>query len=74
LSLQSTEEDLQRMANQIAANYAYHDASVAAGEVANHLRLFWTPAMRELLVTMVASGEFEFSSVVRAAVEQLVAA
>jgi formate dehydrogenase subunit delta len=34
------------MANQIAANFAHHPADQAAGEVANHLRTFWAPAMR----------------------------
>lgn len=65
------ETDLQRMANQIAANFAHHEEDVAAGEVANHLKLFWTPAMRSLLKEMAADTEWELDPLVRAALELL---
>lgn len=47
--------DLIRMANQIAANFAHHRADQAAGEVATHLRTFWSPAMRSDLAAWLAS-------------------
>jgi formate dehydrogenase subunit delta len=48
--------DLIRMANQIALNFAHHPADQAAGEVAEHLRAFWTPAMRAELEDWAAQG------------------
>ena len=48
--------DLIRMANQIALNFAHHPADQAAGEVAAHLRAFWTPAMRSELEGWAAGG------------------
>jgi formate dehydrogenase subunit delta len=41
-----TRDDLVRMANQIAANFRHHGTDVAAGEVAGHLRRFWSTSMR----------------------------
>jgi formate dehydrogenase subunit delta len=44
-------EKLVRMANQIAANSDYGpDKDKIAATVADHLRRFWTPAMREAIV------------------------
>ncbi|MDE3065365.1 MAG: formate dehydrogenase subunit alpha, partial [Acidobacteriota bacterium] len=43
----ATREDLVRMSNQIAENFAYLGPERAAAEVANHLRMFWPPSMRE---------------------------
>lgn len=48
-------EKLQRMANDIARNLAaLGDGAPAA--IAEHLRQFWTPRMREELLAMVDSG------------------
>jgi hypothetical protein len=69
----SEERDLQRMANQIAANFAHHEPAVATAEVANHLRMFWTPEMRRLLSEMAASGEWELHPLVRAGLGSLAA-
>ena len=44
------------MANQIAANFRHHPDDQAAGEVAAHLRSFWTPWMLERLDAVVAAG------------------
>jgi len=46
----ATREDLVRMSNQIAANFAHYGPERAAVEVANHLRLFWPPSMRDELI------------------------
>jgi formate dehydrogenase subunit delta len=48
--------ELVRMANQIAGNFAHHPAEQAAGEVAAHLRSFWTPSMLRDLSAAVARG------------------
>ena len=63
--------DLVRMADQIAANQAHMSDDEAAGVVANHIRLFWAPAMQRDLRDAVASGEVELSPVARRALEQL---
>jgi formate dehydrogenase subunit delta len=47
------------MVNQIAANFAHHPASQAAEEVATHIRMFWTPAMREDLESWIDMGAEE---------------
>ena len=48
-------DKLQRMANDIARNLAaLGDGAPAA--VAEHLRQFWTPRMREELLAMVDAG------------------
>ncbi|MFI5035307.1 MAG: formate dehydrogenase subunit alpha [Acidimicrobiales bacterium] len=46
----ATRSDLVRMSNQIADNFAYLGPERAGAEVANHLRLFWAPSMREELM------------------------
>ena len=48
-------EKLQRMANDIARNLAaLGDGAPAA--IAEHLRQFWTPRMREELLAIVDAG------------------
>ena len=51
--------DLVRMANQIAANFRHHPEACAAGEVADHIRMFWPPLMRRELLDSVDCGEFD---------------
>jgi len=51
--------DLVRMANQIAANFRHHPEAQAAAEVANHIRMFWPPLMRQELVDNIGCGEFD---------------
>jgi formate dehydrogenase subunit delta len=54
-----TAVDLIRMANQIAANFAAHEEAEAVEAIANHLRQFWEPRMREELLAVVAEGQAE---------------
>ena len=63
--------DLVRMVNQIAVNQSHLSADDAAALVAEHLRLFWAPAMRRDLLDAVASGEAELNEVALRAVQQL---
>jgi formate dehydrogenase subunit delta len=44
------------MANQIAANFRHHPDDQAAGEIADHLRSFWTPWMLGRLLQVVDGG------------------
>ncbi len=50
---------LVRMANQIAANFKHHPEAQAAAEVANHIRMFWPPLMRNELLDNIDSGGFD---------------
>lgn len=44
-------EKLVRMANQIAANFdGGSDEAQAVGSVADHIRRFWTPSMRQQII------------------------
>lgn len=56
--------DLIRMANQIAANRAHHRPAQAAGEVAQHLKSFWTPGMLKELNASAANGGEELHPLV----------
>jgi len=51
--------DLTRMANQIAANFRHHPPEQAAAEVANHIRMFWPPLMRQELLDNIDGGSFD---------------
>jgi formate dehydrogenase subunit delta len=66
-----SDADLVRMANQIAANTAHLPPQQAAAAVANHLRMFWAPAMRTDLTHLVLELPEELDPLVLAAVEQL---
>jgi hypothetical protein len=52
-----TLDALIRMANQIAANQRHLPVDEAATRVADHLRLFWAPPMRDELLAHAASPE-----------------
>jgi len=69
-----TLDALIRMANQIAANQTHLPPDQAASQVAEHLRLFWTPGMRQELVAHAATGADDLVPVVLAALEQVTAA
>jgi formate dehydrogenase subunit delta len=59
------------MADQIARNQAYRSDDEAVSVVANHIRLFWAPAMQRDLLDALASGRAELTPVARRAMEQL---
>jgi formate dehydrogenase subunit delta len=63
--------DLERMANQIAANQSYLPDNEAAKVVATHIAAFWTPGMRRELAAAVESGTAQLNEVARLAVQQL---
>ncbi len=47
---------LIRMVNQIAANFVNLPDDEAAGQVANHLAMFWAPSMRTELAVWAEGG------------------
>ena len=65
---------LVRMAEQIALNLgAGHDDGTAMAKTADHIRRFWTPAMRRQLQDFRREGG-QVSAVVAAALAKLAAA
>ena len=51
-----TPASLVRMANQIASNVEHKDHELAVRLVAEHLRDFWAPSMRERLTAYIDAG------------------
>lgn len=47
-------DQMIKMANQIAANFAYHDDQVA--RTADHIRRFWAPSMRSKIMAYLENG------------------
>ena len=62
----TTADQVVRMANQFAANLAH--APDPAKAAADHIRAFWTPAMREAALAAPAG---DFSDAARAVIERL---
>lgn len=62
-------ESLVRMINQIAANSSASDDPV--GEVTQHLRNFWTPAMRSELTNYVSGHPESITEVAKSALNRL---
>ncbi len=69
--IRSPVPDLVRMANQIASNFAHHPPEQAVGEVAAHIRSFWTPTMRSELAHFAATDGHDLHPLARGAIEQL---
>lgn len=63
---------LQRMANQIADNFAGLPSERGATSIADHLQRFWDPGMRSDLVQAVSDGSVVVSDRVREAIQELV--
>jgi formate dehydrogenase subunit delta len=63
-------EKLIRMANQIATFFKGQEDQSASSHVADHLKAFWTPAMRADLAALVAADDPKLDPVVSEAVRQ----
>ncbi len=62
-------EHLVSMANDIAANLAFHaDADV---RIADHINRFWAPRMRRLLLEYAAGGGQELSATLLSALQKI---
>jgi formate dehydrogenase subunit delta len=64
-------ERLVHMANQIARFFASQPKEDAAASVAAHLKSFWDPRMREMIVAHLAAGGEGLDPVARDAVSRL---
>jgi hypothetical protein len=62
------EQDLVRMANQIAQQFALDAPARAAEMLADHLLRFWDPSMRTALIEGVSAGRMRVIAVVDEAV------
>lgn len=60
---------LVAMVNEIAAFFAGEDPTMAAQNVANHLRRYWDPRMRRQIVEHASKGGEGLSPVAKAGVE-----
>lgn len=60
---------LIQMANQIAANFGFHDDQVE--RIADHLTRFWAPSMKELFFDHVSKGGEGVDEAVREAVRSM---
>jgi len=62
-------DSLIKMANQIAANFRFHEDGVK--RLADHLKRFWAPVMRKQLTDYAASGGAGLDEAVFAALRHL---
>ena len=62
-------EHLVQMANQIAANFRFHED--AAERIQDHLARFWAPSMRRSLAALVQQGGSGLEPEVITAVKRL---
>jgi len=70
----ATTPRLVHMANQIAVAFRNLGEEDAAAATFQHMRQFWDPRMRRLIVEHLESGGEELSAIARASVERLKAA
>lgn len=62
-------DHLVSMANDIAANFSFHDDAI--GRTADHIRRFWAPRMRRQLLKYIEQGKQGLSKVALAALDEL---
>jgi formate dehydrogenase subunit delta len=64
-------EKLAYMANQIGKFFAHQGSDKAVASIADHLRKFWSPSMRDAAIGHLKGGTPGFDPLVRRAVESL---
>jgi len=67
----ATAEHVVYQANQIARNLACIDPRNAAAATADHLRKFWAPYLRSVLLVEYSANQNAFSPTVRQAIRLL---
>jgi formate dehydrogenase subunit delta len=60
-----------RLANEIAVQFAHRPPDEAVAEIAKHMRSFWDPRMRRLLLDHLDAGGADLDPLAAAAAEQL---
>lgn len=71
--IMSTQDRLIYMANQIARNLAVEGPERAAAMVAEHIRAFWDPAMRQDIVALAEARPDALTPIAAAAIAQVAA-
>jgi formate dehydrogenase subunit delta len=66
-------EKLTYMANQIGRFFAHQPPEKAVAAIADHLRKFWDPRMRQAILRHLAAGGAGLDPLTRQAVERLAA-
>ncbi len=64
-------DKLAYMANQIGRFFAHQPHDKAVASIANHLRRFWDPRMRNTILTQYDTVKDRLDPSVRQAIEQL---
>ena len=67
----SSPEKLVAMANQIGRFFSAQPGGGAAGDIAEHIRIFWAPRMRADILALLATGGAGLDAPVRAAIDRL---
>ena len=68
----ATPENLIKMANQIALNLRANGSDdLVAAHVAAHLQKFWSPPMKQMIISQLSVSETDFLPVTILAVENL---
>jgi len=62
-------DQLVKMANQIAANFSYHEDCVE--RLATHINRFWAPVMRQQLKDHARSGAKDLDAAVLQSVDRI---
>ena len=62
-------EHLRKMANQIAANFSFHEDQVA--RIADHITRFWAPSMKRSFNDYIEQGGQGVEAPVREAMKQV---
>jgi ABC-type transporter Mla subunit MlaD len=62
-------EQLVKMANQIAANFSFHDDAV--DRITDHLQRFWAPSMQQKLIEFDRAEGAELTAAARQALKRL---
>lgn len=62
-------DQLVKMANQIAANFSFHDDCV--DRLATHINRFWAPVMRQQLKDHANSGATDLDAAVLESLDQI---
>jgi formate dehydrogenase subunit delta len=64
-------KDMVRMANQIADFFRAYPEEQAVAETAKHLKSFWEPRMRKMLIEHMATGGAGLNDLARKAAQTL---
>lgn len=64
-----SDNEIVRMANEIAAFYTPYPRDEAVADIAQHIRDFWDPRMRRAMAEHLAAGGEGLSALARAGVE-----